>query len=210
MSSSPPPLQRRPEAERQQIHVALIAVCGERGLGKATSEQVIERAGVDDAAFARHFADLDDCFAQYIVDVRDLLTERMETAAAATQDWRRQLRSVVCEMVRFLHADRARGQMLLVETLAAGPRGSLVREQSLERMVDLIDRGRRLMDEPETLTRVTAEAMTGALFNQMHQLQDSGDLADPCRLVPQLMYFLVLPYLGQQAALEELSLPPTG
>jgi len=207
MSSSPPSQQRRPEAERRQIHVALVAVCRERGLGKATRAQVIERAGLDRAAFDRHFDDLDDCFAQYVVDARDALTERATAAASAAPDWRAQLRSVLYEVARFLRADRARAHMLLVETLAAGPRGSLVREQALEAVVDLIDGGRRQMDEPEALTRITAEALMGALFNQLHLWHEAGDLGDPDRLVPQLMYFLVLPYLGRDAAMEELSLP---
>ncbi|MGN6201109.1 MAG: TetR/AcrR family transcriptional regulator [Solirubrobacterales bacterium] len=195
------------KTERRKIHLALIAVCLERGISKATCEQVVERAGLDRVAFARHFTDLDDCFAQYLVDVRDDLVERAKATATA-RDWRTRVRSVLYEIVRYLHADRDRAQMLLVESLAAGARGSLVREQALGELVALIDRGRQLMEDPDALTPVTAEALTGALFNQMHMLHESRQPVDPDRLVPQLMYFIVLPYLGREAAVEELSLPP--
>ncbi len=208
MSSPASSLQRRPDAERQQIYEALVEVCREGGLARATSERVIERAEVDRAAFARHFSDLDDCFAQYIRDACEGFLGRARAALEATEDWRTQLRTVVHEMVEFWGEDEGRAHMLLVETFAAGPLGGPIGDQMLEMMVDLIDRGRLLMEDPTALTRVTAEAMAGALLHQMHLLQVEGSLDEAGRLVPQLMYFLVLPYLGVEAAVEELSWPP--
>jgi AcrR family transcriptional regulator len=208
MSSPAPSLQRRLEAERQRIHDALVEVCRERGLGAATLGRVIERAGVDRAAFDRHFADLDDCFAQYVSDACASFIHYLPATMDTAEDWRAQLRAVIYEMVRFWRADEARAHMLLVETYAAGPLAALIRDQVMERMVDLIDHGRRLMDDPTALTRVTAEATAGALFNQMHLLQAQAKLDDADQLVPQLMYFLVLPYLGVEVAADELSLPP--
>jgi AcrR family transcriptional regulator len=208
MSSSAPSLQGRPEAERRRIHDALVEVCREGGLGAATLEQVIARAAVDRAAFDRHFSDLDDCFAQYVGDACAPFTRSASTTAETTEDWRTHLRCVIYEMVSFWRADEARAHMLLVETYASGPLASLMRDQVLETMVDLIDQGRRLMDDPSTLTRLTAEALAGALFNQMHVLQSQNKLSEADRMVPQLMYFLVLPYLGVESAAAELSLSP--
>jgi hypothetical protein len=75
----------------------------------------------------------------------------------------------------------------------------------MEAMVDLIDLGRRQMDHPSALTRVTAEAMAGALFNQMHLALGQGRLQATDELVPQFMYCTVLPYVGTEAAVDELS-----
>lgn len=208
MSSPAPSLQHRPEAERQQIHNALVEVCRERGLGAATREQVIERAGLDRSSFDRHFSDVDDCFAEYLRDACGPFLGKARTEMESAEDWRTQLRTVIYGMVRFWGEDTGRAHMLLVETYAAGPLGIGIRDQVLETMVDLIDRGRGLMDDPAELTRLTAEAMAGALFNQMHLLQAGGKLDEADRLVPQLMYFLVLPYCGVEAAIEELSQPP--
>jgi AcrR family transcriptional regulator len=205
MSSSAPSLRHRPEAERLRIHRALVEVCLDGGLGAATAEGVIDRAGVERAAFERHFADLDDCFAQYVRDACAPFLGRAWVGADAPDEWRAVLRCVTYEVVRFWQADEARARMLLVETLAAGPRGSLVRDQVLASMVDLIDRGRDLMEGPAALSRVTAEALAGAFCHQMHQLQEQGRLAEADRDVPQFMYFLVLPYLGMEAAVDELS-----
>jgi len=206
VSSPASSLQHRPEAERQRIYDALVDACGEGGLGAVTLERVIERSGVGRSGFDRCFSDLDDCFAQYICDASAPLIARAREAVTAAAAWRAQLRAVLYEMVRFLSADEARAQMLVAETLAAGPQAGRVRDRLQEAMVDLVDRGRGAMDDPSTLTRVTAEAMSGALFNQMHLAQQQGALGEADELVPQLMYFLVLPYLGVEAAIEELSL----
>jgi len=208
MSSPAPSLQRRPEAERRQIHNALVEVCREGGLGAATLERVIVRAAVDRAAFDRHFSDLDDCFAQYVGDACAPFTRSAWTTMETAEEWCTRLRCVIYEMVRFWREDEARAQMLLVETWASGPLAGLICEQVLEKMVDLIDHGRGFMDDPSALTRLTAEATAGALFNQMHLLQSQKKLGEADRAVPQLMYFLVLPYLGAEAAAAELALPP--
>jgi AcrR family transcriptional regulator len=208
MSSSNLSLQRPPDSERQQIHHALVEVCREDGLPRATIERVIERASVDRPAFDRYFSDLDDCFAQYVDEAQASFSERARAAMASTEDWRSRLRVVIYELARFCRDDEARAHMLLVETLAAGPLGCLIRDQALETMVDLIDYGRLLMDDPSGLTRVTAEAMAGALFNQMHLALEQERLDATDELVPQLMYCMVLPYCGTEAAVDELSRLP--
>jgi len=208
MSSPVSSLQHPPEAERRQIHDALIEICREGGFGAATVERVIERARVDQRTFDRYFSDLDDCFAQYVSDAYAPFLQSARARMETPEDWRTHLRGVIYEMVRFWRADEARAHMLLLETPASGPLASLIRDQVLEAMVDLIDHGRQLMDDPTALTRITAQAMAGALFHQMQLMYSQKKLDDAGDLVPQLMYFLVLPYLGAEAAAAELSLPP--
>jgi len=208
MSSTPSSLQPPPDAERRQLYSALVALCRKRGLGKVTSDQIARQAGLNPGVFDRHFADADDCFAQYLIDACLSFIQRAEAATEDVQNWTSRLRAVVNEIVSFLHADEDRAHMLLSEAPAAGPRGSLVRDEALAKLADLIDSGRDLMDDPAALTRITAEAISGALFNQMRLLQERGELEHAREFVPQLMYFLVLPYLGREAATQELSRPP--
>jgi hypothetical protein len=44
----------------------------------------------------------------------------------------------------------------------------------------------------------------------MHLALEAGELDRGEELVPQLMYTVVLPYLGTEVALEELQMPPPG
>jgi AcrR family transcriptional regulator len=191
------------EAERQKIHEALVELSLELGFRRVTLRQLIDRAGVGRSTFKRHFADLDDCFAVYIRDAYDAFLAEVEIDPA--DDWRGRLRTVTYALVRFWRFDEARARMLLVEALSAEPLGRLVRDQVVETTVDLIDQGRLLMDDSALLSRVTAEAMAGALFNQMHLALEGGKLDED--LARELMYCVVLPYMGPAAAAEELSIP---
>jgi AcrR family transcriptional regulator len=80
-------------------------------------------------------------------------------------------------------------------------------EAEVQELVELIDEGRGEPEAPRSLTRVTAEALGGAIFHELSLAARAG--APPeSELVPGLMYLAVLPYAGVDAATEELRTPP--
>lgn len=88
-----------------------------------------------------------------------------------------------------------------------GVRAPFPSEAEIECLVDLIDAGRAEPLAPASLTRVTAEALGGAIVLELCR----GARDDPppeSELVPSLMYLAVLPYIGADAAAEELRAPP--
>lgn len=92
------------------------------------------------------------------------------------------------------------------EALAHPVRAPLDRD--VEVLIDLIDRGREELDDPQSLTRATAEGIGGAVFEliSMCLVRDSED--DLPGLLPQLMFFATRPYLGVEAALAEFHRSP--
>ncbi|MGN6253769.1 MAG: TetR/AcrR family transcriptional regulator [Solirubrobacterales bacterium] len=210
MSSPCPQQASQPEVERQRILEALVEVCVARGYRGTSVPLVAERAGVSEETFEQHFADLEDCFAAYILEGREAFFVAVGAAMVDKSEWRKQIRAAAYAMLRFWREDVRRARMMLIEVLAAGPRAQLIRDEGMELMFDLIDQGRSQMEDPEMLSRTTAEAVGGAIFNQMHIALERGELDRGEEMVPQLMYTVVLPYLGTEAALEELELPPPG
>jgi AcrR family transcriptional regulator len=210
MNSPAPQQASQPEVERQRILGALVEVCVERGYRGASVALVAERAGVGEETFEQHFEDLEDCFAQYLVEGRQAFFTEVGAAMVGLTEWREQIRAVSYTMLAFWRADERRARMMLVEVLSAGPRAQLIRDEGMEMMFDLIDQGRSAMPDPDLLSRTTAEAIGGAVFNQMHMALERGELKRGEELIPQLMYTVVLPYLGTEVALEELERPPPG
>jgi len=206
-STEHPPL---PELDRERLHSALVELSLERGYQNVSLEDLLEHAGVDQATFERRFADVEACFADYLQKNLQAFLIEIGGAMQGSEGWREQIRAAAYAILVFWRADEGRAQMMLGEVLAAGPRAQLVRDQGMELMFDLIDQGRSLMDDPDMLTRATAEAVGGAILNQMHLALQRGELARGEELVPKLMYTVVLPYLGTEAALEELEMPPPG
>lgn len=208
MSSSPTRPAPRPDQERRQIFDGLVEVCVTVGYGNASVKAVVEAAGLTPAAFERHFTDLEDCFTAYILELREAFLVQVGNAILQHSNWREQMRAAAYAIVRFWQEDEPRARMILIEVLAAGPRAQLVRDEGMQMMVSLIDQGRQAMPDPQLLTRATAEAIAGAIFNQMRIVLERGEADRGDEHVPGLMYSVVLPYVGAEAALEELEMPP--
>lgn len=115
---------------------------------------------------------------------------------AAVDDWRLRLRAVAYALYR-----RRQGRSPV-------PADGEV-ERLVERLVELIDEGRAEPTAPASLTRLTAEALGGAISSQL--CFAAGRDGRPCpeeELVPTLLYTAVLPYIGADAAAEELRAQP--
>ena len=138
----------------------------------------------------------------------DELLARAGEAFLAERCWLDGLRAVAYEMARFFEEDLARARAMAVETLSAGKRAQAIRDQGMAGLIELIDLGRGEMDDPSTVTRATAEGLAGAIYNRIHFELASGREEGLAWMVPDLMHMAVLPYLGEEAARRELSMPP--
>jgi AcrR family transcriptional regulator len=194
-------------SERERMATALIDLCFEQGYRRTTLGMLLERAGVDHAAFERHFADLEDCFCSVYEDIQGELMERVLAAVTAAPTWRDRLRATAYTMADFVAEDERRTHLAIFEVRSAGDRAVYLLSQSYERLFDLIDMGRRESRRERSISRATAEAIGGSMFFQMYASYD-GESIDAVRAkVPELMYVAVLPYLGPEAAAEELRTP---
>ena len=81
-------------------------------------------------------------------------------------------------------------------------------EAEIEKLVALIDAGRGEPGSPPTLTRVTAEALGGAISQELWLAARREGSPPASELVPKLLYAAVLPYAGTEGAAEELRIPP--
>jgi AcrR family transcriptional regulator len=196
-------------SERARICEAMIGLCGELQYPNVTMPDLLERASVDEVAFGRHFGDLEDCFCQIFEAQRDEIVRRVVGAFAAEQGWRNQMRAAAYAMLYFLGEDLRRARFISVEVLYAGDRAKLIRDQGMQGFFLLIDQGRNEMADPESLTPYTAETIGSAIYQRIQTAIETDELEEFESAVPEMMYMAVLPYLGPEAAQEELSIPPT-
>jgi AcrR family transcriptional regulator len=195
--------------QRARVHDALIDLCFERGFKNVELASLLARAEVDRPAFARHFADLEDCFFQVFEIEVDRYQREAAPAPEPLADWRSRVRATAYALYRFLAADERLSRFVLVESRVAGERTQVFAGLQIEALFDLIDEGRQELDDPDYITRATAEAIGGGVFNQLYAVIGRGAPLPPeGEIVPQLMYCIVLPYAGRAAAHEELAIPP--
>jgi AcrR family transcriptional regulator len=185
----------------------MISLCAEVRYVNVTLPTLLERAGVDEAAFERDFADLEDCFCQIFEAQRDELALRVANAFAAEQGWANQLRAAAYALMFYLSEDLQRA-LFMREVFYAGERANLLRDQANQGFVALVDLGRMEMDEPDSLTIATAETITSAIYQRLQSSIENSEFEHFEKGAQEMMYMAVLPYLGPEAAQEELTIPP--
>jgi AcrR family transcriptional regulator len=195
-------------SERAQLIEALIEVAAERGYVETSIEMILARAGLDRPAFDRHFRGKYDSFLSAWQEMNDECMEAMMRAYDSERDWPDRLRAVAGEVVGSLCSDPSRA-CFAVEVLAAGDAARARRDMTMRVIVSLIDAGRQEMEDPESVPYTTAEALAGSAYGQVYARVVRGDTEALPKLIPQLMSAAVMPYLGIEAALEELNRAPS-
>jgi AcrR family transcriptional regulator len=195
---------RTAASERARIIEALIEIAAERGYAETTIEMIVAAAGLDRAAFDRHFRGKYDCFISAWQGINEECLEEMVHAYDSQEDWPDRLRAVAYEIVYGLRHDPSRASFA-VEVLAAGDAARARRDMTMRVVASLIDAGRREMDDPDSVPHTTAEALAGSAYGQIYSKVVRGEAEALPGLIPQLMSAAVMPYLGVEAALEELS-----
>jgi AcrR family transcriptional regulator len=198
---------RTGEEERSRIAEALIELSVDQRYVNTTLEMVQARAGVDERAFERHFADLEDCYCQVYETQRDEFVARIFAAYADADCWREGIRAAGHEMQAFLGEDLRRARFMSVEVLFVGDRAKLIRDEAMQGFFFLIDQGRYEMQDPGSLTPFTAETIGSAIYQRIQTALERDDLEAFETGHQEMMYTIMLPYLGSEAAQEELHAP---
>jgi AcrR family transcriptional regulator len=216
-------LGRIEKAQRTRILSAAASVLGEVGYGGMSVARVTSRAGVSRRTFCEHFDDCDDCFLALfdaaIARAAQVVGQAVDATIGTSADsWRGRVRAGLFVLLALLEDDPALGSLLVVEPLRGGPKVLARRAHVLETLQGVIAEGRQARQADCEPPALTAEGVLGAVLSVIHArlLMDAtwksadGTLATSARnsfteeLNP-LMAMIVLPYLGQAAAAEELS-----
>ena len=187
----------------------MVEVCCERGAGDVGVAHVIERSGVSRRTFYELFDDREDCFTAAFEHALELATERVRGACGSGGDWWQRVRSGLVALLSFFDEEPQLARVLVVESLAGGPRTMVLRARTIARLTDVLREG---AESPPARSAIlvpglAAEALVGAVLSILQ-----NRLADPAHeplvgLASELMSVIVLPYRGAAAARRELERP---
>ena len=187
----------------------MLRAASELGYREANVQDVIDRAGVSRPTFYEHFANKEDCFLAAFDTTAARLRERIDAAAGKGGDslarpaplrprdaaaLRRQRTG------RGAHPDR-RGPRRQ-RRRAAAPR----RACSTTSPTASTRRSASCLPERARHSPITAAGIVGGVEALLYSRLNKGETDDLEALLPSLMYFVVLPYEGHEAASEELAL----
>lgn len=197
---------RRPPRER--ILTAMLVVSGELGFEQVAVRHVIERAQTSRATFYKHFVDREDCFAQAYGDAGEWVYRRMIGAAKRQPSWREGLRAALAELLEFCANQPAIAKALVVEVHAAGERSLAQRRDLMERLSRALDSARREIPSRQAPPPITSDFIVGAIDTLLAAKLLDGDAARAPEMLPGLLHFVVMQFLGETAAWEEMTAAP--
>ncbi len=192
--------------QRRRILTAAAEAIAEVGWSGLTVAEIIQRARVSRKTFYEIFEGCEDCFlCTFEVAVAEV-TLLAEDAYLRQGGWRDGIRAALTRVLVFFDEEPDRARLLLVESSAAGELVLARRSQVLGELAGAIDGGRRVRDASWPSFPMAEGVIGGVLAilqTRVHEPQ-RGPLAG---LGPELMSFIVLPYLGAAAAQRELVRP---
>jgi AcrR family transcriptional regulator len=198
--------ERRPPRER--ILEAMLLTSGDLGYEQVAVRHVIERAQTSRATFYKHFEDREDCFAQAYGDAGEWLYRRLIGAGRRQPSWREGVRAALAELLEFCANQPAIARALLVEVHAAGERPLVLRRELMERLSRALDSARDEIPSRQAPPPVTSDFIVGAIDTLLAAKLLDGDAERAPEMLPGLLHFVVMQYLGESAAWEEMAAAP--
>jgi len=195
---------------RGEIVEAMIRVVGDKGYLATSVADVIAEANVSRTTFYKHFADKRACF----LEAFDLAVERIlgaaETACESGHRWRDRVRNALEAVVDLFAAEPALARTAIVEVSAAGAEARRRHSAALGRLGRLLDPGKagRQVDDlelPPNTGLMAVGAVAGLILDELR----AGRMADLRRILPDLEFALLVPYLGPRVAAEAFTTAPT-
>lgn len=196
----PPELIRA--IQRERLLGAMLNATAELGYLETNVQDVIDRAGVSRPTFYEHFSNKEDCFLSAFDSSAGRLRKQVHAAAAGGGHiWRDRVRRGLEALLGFASREPDTARTLVVEARAAS-------ETAVRRRVELLDDFARCLDEearellpaPHPKTAVTASGIVGGVESLLYSRLCKQEYDQLDALLPSLMYFVVLPYEGHEAA----------
>jgi AcrR family transcriptional regulator len=211
MGSTSNPQQGLPRAyvvrsERERLLEAMVRVAAAKGYEATTVVDVVEFAGVSLEAFDELFESKTACFLEAYDAVFDVLVAHVAAAfeAAAGEPWPEQIAAGLGALVELLSVEADIARMAMVEVTAAGDDARTRYRAALARFTPFLEQGRTYSGQGETLPADTARFAVGGATSMIFDEVRAGRGPELKRILPDLVFAVLMPYLGPEAAEDEM------
>lgn len=191
-------------SQRERLTNAVIATVAERGYTSTTVGDVIARAGVSRATFYQLYESKEECFIVAHDELIQQLVSYVRGAFDGPDRWPDQVRAGYAALLHFLAANPDAARVAIVEILGAGPRGHEHHRAAIRSFVPFFEDGRRGSPLGDRVPQSAARVIVGGAATIIFEEVVAGNAEDLPRLLPELLYLALAPYLGHEAAVAEM------
>jgi AcrR family transcriptional regulator len=193
-------------SQRERLLEAMLRVAAAKGYEATTVADVIEIAGVSQATFDAMFADKAACFLEAYDAVFDVLIAHVATAfeAASGEPWPERIAAGLGALVDLLSTEAEIARLSMVEVTAAGDDARSRYRAALARFTPFLEEGRDYSAQVEELPADTARFAIGGATSMIFDEIRAGRGPELKRILPDLVFAVLMPYLGPEAAEDEM------
>ena len=187
--------------QRQRILAAVADVCSAAGYVAMSVEDIVVTSGVSRRTFYDNFRGKEDVYLAAYDEVSKQLLTRVYAAYEAADGLVARVRDSLNAFLTFVAEEPAFADMCIVEVMAAGPTAIERRNRTMEAFSRMIEKAAaEELPKSKLPPALTAETLVGGIYEVVYSrvLQGrGGELPD---LLPDLLFSVLLPYVGQETA----------
>jgi AcrR family transcriptional regulator len=185
---------------------AMVRVAAAKGYEAATIDEVVEAAEVPRQTFEEMFSGKEDCFLEAYDAVIDVLVAHVFSAyeSAAGEPWPQRVSTALGALIDLLAAESDIARMVMIEVTTVGEEARIRYRAALGRFTPLFDEGRATSAQGEALPADTAKFAIGGGTAMVFDEVRAGRGAELRRILPNLVFAVLMPYLGPEAAEAEM------
>ncbi len=189
-------------SQRERLMAAVVKVTVANGYESTTVGDILGEAGVGRESFYELFDDKLDCMVAAHKILLDDLEERVRAVYIGDGPWPSRVREGLEVTLDWFAADPEVSRFLLVEMSTVGPAFRSLFKREYARFTEMLDDGFGDSTPGPDMTEATSLGV-GALLARIYEEILLDQVADLPRLLPDLTYDFLVPFVGEEVAREQ-------
>jgi AcrR family transcriptional regulator len=192
--------------DRERVLEAMLRVGAAKGYEMTSVADVVEAAEVSPEYFEEMFGDKETCFLEAYDAAIEVAVAYAGGAfdAAAGEPWPLRIEAMLRALVELFSAEAEIIRMAMIEVTAAGEEARTRYRGALARFTTFLDEGRDYSPQGDELPADTAGFAIGGITSMIFDEVRAGRGPELQRILPDLVFAMLMPYLGPEAAEDEM------
>ena len=188
---------------RRRVLDAFVRTVAREGFDRTAIDAVLVLAEVSEPVFYEHFEDKQDCMLAALDERLRWIEDTIYVHIDGSASWPERVRLGLQALLQALAADPEGARLALVECLGAGEPVLARLHSAVASCVPALEQGRGDPQATNTdhLPPQISEAVVGGIASILHRLALERHTEELPAMLPDLLYFALMPYLGHERAL---------
>jgi len=186
-------------SQRERLLAAVVKVTADKGYESTTVSDILGEAGVGRESFYELFDDKLDCMLAAHNILVDNLEEKVRETYFGDDPWTERMRRALSATLVWFSSDPDAARFTLVELSTVGPAFRPVFQAAYARAIALLEEGGG-EDAPEPELAQAYSLAVGTILARIYEEIVLGRAAQLPRLLPDLTYELLVPFVGEERA----------